>query len=86
MFLCNCDLQVHELHWKFNPKKALYIYFDLFTDIDTLKYYVITVTLQGHLNSKVTMPNERLYVCSYLGIIVIYECNKNCFKDIGNFH
>ena len=32
------------------------------TDIDTLKYYTVTVTLQGHLNSKVTVPNERLYV------------------------
>ena len=31
-----------------------------FTDIDTLKYYIVTVTLPGNLNSMATMPNERL--------------------------
>ena len=30
----------------------------------------ITVTFHGHPRTKVMVPNERLYACSYLGIIV----------------
>ena len=35
-------------------------------DTDRYKHYIVTVTFQGHPRSKVMVPNEILYTCSYL--------------------
>ena len=56
-----------------------------FTDTDTLKYYIIIVTLQGHLRSKVIVPNERSYACSYPMNNCNYMSIRNHFKDIATF-
>ena len=63
-FSCNCDLQgqVHELKFLIQKKSYSFI-MHRFIDTDTLKHYIVTVTLQGHLKSKVTMSTERLYLC-----------------------
>ena len=39
-------------------------------ETDRWKDYIVTLTFQGHPRSKVMVPNERLYACSYLWIIV----------------
>ena len=58
-FSCNSDLQSQV----FNPKKSYSFIMQRFTDTDTLKRYTVTVTLQSHLNSHVTMLTKRLYLC-----------------------
>ena len=48
------------------------------------KYYIVTVTFQGHPMSKVMVPNERL--CMFLSMNNSnYMSNRNHFKDIGTF-
>ena len=47
---------------------------------------VITVTFQGDPRSKVMVPNERLYACSYLRIIVTICLTGTVSNILALFH
>ena len=48
-----------------------------------LKFYDVTVTLKGHLRSKVKVPNESPVMTSYLKLIVTVCLSGTVFKVLA---
>ena len=55
-------------------------------DTDRWKPYIVAVTFQGHPRSKVMVPTERLYACSYLWIIVTICLTGTVSKILALFY
>ena len=73
-------------HTRVNKESSMCLSCTILKILTDKKHYIVTVTFQGHPRSKVMVPNERLYACSYLRIIVTICITGTISKILALFY